>query len=115
MIQRGADKRLAVPGSVFSLSPCVPKRLTFHTLAEAPIALILDLVEWVDKRPRPYEEVIDAWRTSCPRLPVWEDAIDDGYLARTHDASGEPMICVTTAGRRLLLEHRRRHEPEATR
>ncbi len=47
-------------------------------------ALILDLVAWVAARPRPYAEVMAAWRTSCPRLPVWEDAVDKGYLAREH-------------------------------
>ena len=45
-------------------------------------ALILDLVEWIAKAPRPYEEVMDAWRTSCPRLPVWETACDRRYLVR---------------------------------
>ena len=38
-------------------------------------ALILDLVEWVAAQPRAYSDVMDAWRTSCPRLPVWEDAV----------------------------------------
>jgi hypothetical protein len=32
--------------------------------------LILDLVEWVAEQPRAYEEVLDAWRTSCPRLTI---------------------------------------------
>ena len=33
-------------------------------------ALILDLLEWLDRAPRPYADVMEAWRTSCPRLPV---------------------------------------------
>ncbi len=37
-------------------------------------ALILDLLEWLAARERTYEEVLEAWRTSCPKLPVWEDA-----------------------------------------
>jgi len=37
-------------------------------------ALILDLADWLACRDRTYEEVMDAWRTSCPRLPVWEEA-----------------------------------------
>jgi len=28
--------------------------------------LILDLLEWLAKRDRSYEEVMEAWRTSCP-------------------------------------------------
>jgi hypothetical protein len=43
--------------------------------------LILDLLEWLRLRDRSYEEVIDAWRTSCPKLPVWEDANDRGLVA----------------------------------
>ena len=47
--------------------------------------LVLDLVEWVAKAPRPYAEVIEAWRTSCPRLTVWEEAVDRklDYLKRS--------------------------------
>ena len=43
-------------------------------------ALVLDLVEWVAREPRAYEEVMDAWRTSCPRLTIWEDALDNGFV-----------------------------------
>jgi hypothetical protein len=46
--------------------------------------LILDLLDWLGTAPRPYEEVLDAWRTSCPRLPVWEEANDRGYIERHH-------------------------------
>ena len=42
-------------------------------------ALILDLLEWMGPEPRPYAEVLEAWRTSCPRLPVWEDANARGF------------------------------------
>src|ERR1700722_13752294 len=44
--------------------------------------LILNLLEWLGTSPRPYAEVLDAWRTSCPRLPVWEEANDRGYIER---------------------------------
>ena len=44
--------------------------------------LILDLVAWVAERPRPYAEVMDAWRTSCPRLIIREDAFEQGFLVR---------------------------------
>ncbi len=46
----------------------------------SPPALTLQLLEWVAARPRTYEEAIDAWRTSCPRLSVWEDAVIGGLL-----------------------------------
>jgi hypothetical protein len=49
-------------------------------LADKLDPLVLDLIEWVAKKPRPYSEAIEAWRTSCPRLTVWEDAIDRGFV-----------------------------------
>jgi len=39
-------------------------------------SLILDLLEWIGPNARPYTEVLEAWRTSCPRLSVWEDVHD---------------------------------------
>ncbi len=56
-------------------------------------ALILDLLEWVGPEPRPYAEVLEAWRTSCPRLPVWEDANDRGFVARRRRAVLAPEPC----------------------
>jgi hypothetical protein len=60
--------------------------------------LILDLVEWVDRRPRPYAEAIEAWRTSCPRLTVWEDAMDGGWIACRPDGTGGLLVAATPAG-----------------
>lgn len=65
-------------------------------------ALILDLLQWVGPRPRPYAEVMDAWRTSCPRLPVWEEANDRGLIERRYDPASGPVVAVTDAGRRYL-------------
>ncbi len=65
-------------------------------------ALILDLVEWVAARPRPYEEVMEAWRTSCPRLTIWEDAVDRGLLVRERRDGAGTVVRVTTRGRALL-------------
>ena len=69
--------------------------------------LILDLLEWIAREPRSYADVIDAWRTSCPRLTVWEDAIDRGFAAREHAKGREVMIRLTEAGRAFLREHER--------
>ena len=63
--------------------------------------LVLDLVEWVAAEPRSYAELMDAWRTSCPRLTIWEDAVDRGYVRR-EVAGGIAMVAVTAAGRELL-------------
>ena len=69
--------------------------------------LILDLLEWIAREPRTYADVIDAWRTSCPRLTVWEDAIDRGFAVRDHAGGREVMIRLTAAGRAFLREHGR--------
>lgn len=71
-------------------------------------ALILDLAEWVAKSPRAYEDVMEAWRTSCPRLTVWEDAVERGLVARERGADGRWMVTATAAGRRFLAENGRR-------
>ncbi|HUA60383.1 MAG TPA: hypothetical protein VML19_16595 [Verrucomicrobiae bacterium] len=70
-------------------------------------SLILDLLEWVDLRVRTYEEVMGAWRTSCPRFPVWEDATDRG-LVRPIWAGGREVVRITPAGRELLRQQRPR-------
>jgi hypothetical protein len=66
-------------------------------MSETTEPLVLDLVEWVAKQPKPYAEVIDAWRTSCPRLTVWEDAVERGYVA--HDGG---TVAATEAGLAFL-------------
>ena len=69
--------------------------------------LILDFLEWLAATPRPYAEVMDFWRTSCPRLTVWEDAVDGGYVARKREGRAEAIVEVTPRGHALLEETRR--------
>jgi hypothetical protein len=70
-------------------------------------ALVLDLIEWVAARPRTYADAMDAWRTSCPRLTIWEDAVDHGFLVRTTDPVHRvTMVEVTPAGTALLRAER---------
>jgi hypothetical protein len=64
--------------------------------------LIRDLVQWVAREPRPYAEVMDAWRTSCPRLTVWEDAVDLGLVEKQLVAGSGLMVSVTDRGRALI-------------
>lgn len=67
--------------------------------------LILDLLEWLSKQNRTYEEVMDAWRTSCPKLPVWEDATDRG-LVSLEIQGGQKIVRLTEAGRLFLGQKR---------
>jgi hypothetical protein len=75
-------------------------------MTEATDPLVLDLVEWIGREPRLYSEVIETWRTSCPRLTVWEDAVDRGYVTRQPEA-GSVRVAITERGTRLLREHGR--------
>ena len=68
-------------------------------------ALILDLLEWIGPKPRPYRDVMEAWRTSCPRLPVWEDANDRGFIERQSE-NAEAMVSVSALGAKFLAERR---------
>jgi hypothetical protein len=70
--------------------------------------LVLDFLEWLAVEPRSYREVMDAWRTSCPRLTVWEDAIDAGYVARVQGAGRGELVRVTTLGFSFLERSGRR-------
>ena len=70
-------------------------------------SLILDLLEWVIKEERTYDEVIDVWRTSCPRLPVWEDATDRSLVA-TEIVNGRCIVKATASGMARLERAGRR-------
>lgn len=67
--------------------------------------LVLDLVEWVGRKERTYHETMDAWRTSCPRLQVWEDASGQGFV-ETARVNGLSIVRITKAGLVHLKEKR---------
>ena len=69
------------------------------------VPLLCDLLAWLSHNDRPYAEVMDAWRTSCPRLPVWEEANDRGFVSRDW-IEGNAMVGVTEAGRLFLKQER---------
>jgi D-3-phosphoglycerate dehydrogenase / 2-oxoglutarate reductase len=68
--------------------------------------LILDLLDWIGPRPRPYAEVLEVWRTSCPRLPVWEEANLRGYIEHLHAPGQEARIALSPLGMARLKTHR---------
>ena len=73
--------------------------------------LILDLVEWVGRKERTYQETMDAWRTSCPKLPVWEDATERGLVERGF-ANGRMVVGATPAGLAFLEQERPQAQAE---
>ena len=60
--------------------------------------LILDFLEWLATRPRPYAEVMNTWKTSCPMFPVWEEAVDRGFVVREDRGLTDRQIAITTEG-----------------
>ena len=64
--------------------------------------LVFDLVEWVEREPRSYVDVIEVWRTSCPRLTVWEDPVDLGYVERKVTERQGVLVVATESGREFL-------------
>jgi len=76
-------------------------------MADTADPLVLDFVEWIAREPRAYSEVVESWRTSCPRLTIWEDAADRGYVKREAVAGSGLVIAVTQDGQKLLRAHGR--------
>ena len=72
--------------------------LTDDVTASAPT---LELLAWIAARPRSYAETLDAWRSNCPRLSVWDDAVGDG-LVRIVRRPGGAGVELTLRGRALL-------------
>ena len=80
-------------------------------MSETVDNLILDLLEWIGPGQRPYAETMEAWRTSCPRLPVWEDATDLGLIERRREPGHVAVVSVSASG----AAHLRRHRPGVSR
>ncbi|MDQ3412457.1 MAG: hypothetical protein M3509_10115 [Chloroflexota bacterium] len=67
--------------------------------------LMLDFLTWLDRGPRSYADAMEAWRTSCPRFTIWEDAIEDG-LCRLKRGRGATLsgaaVVLTPRGTAVL-------------
>jgi len=61
------------------------------------------LLHWLEREPRSYSEAVETWRTSCPRLSIWEDAIADRIVEVVRGSSG-PTVVVSDRGRRALAD-----------
>lgn len=74
-----------------------------HSPEHGPVdALVLDLLAWIGADGRPYAEVLEAWRTSCPRLPVWEEANLRGLVEQGSHPGRGPWVSLSADGRRRL-------------
>jgi FAD binding domain len=102
----------AISLSVLPGRPCIGETINRCSTNDSAMAdtvenLILDLLEWAGRKERTYQETMDAWRTSCPKLPVWEDATERGPV-ETAFLNGRSLVRVTPEGLALLKEKRPR-------
>lgn len=83
-------------------------------MSETIEPLVRDLVAWCAAAPRSYADVLEAWRTSCPRLMVWEEAVARG-LVETRAENGRLIVDVTRTGQELTeaMRARRATRPRA--
>jgi len=71
-------------------------------VSASPKLIMIQFLQWVAARPRRREDVLDAWQSSCPRFPVWEDARADGLVRQCGSEVGEHRVELTERGRATL-------------
>ena len=76
-------------------------------MPDTPSLLMLEFLAWISDRRRTYADAMEAWRSTCPRHTVWEDALVGGLI---QVESGGPLdqseVSLTPQGRALLDGHR---------
>jgi hypothetical protein len=65
-------------------------------------ALTQQMLHWIAQGTHSYAEVLDTWKSSCPRLTIWEDACADGLVDAAPGMSG--VVSLTEKGKRFLSE-----------
>ena len=86
-------------------------------MSDSPSLIMIQFLAWVADRPRSYSETMDAWRTSCPRLSVWEDAVIANWVRL--EGEGVRAVTLTERGAALLRQaqissRRPQREPSAS-
>jgi hypothetical protein len=71
---------------------------------DAPLEhLLAQFLAWVAASPRTHAHAMEVWRTSCPRLPAWEEAVDAGLIACA--GVGDAPVRLTPRGAAWLAAH----------
>ncbi|RZI44161.1 hypothetical protein EGT07_01655 [Herbaspirillum sp. HC18] len=71
-------------------------------MSHAHHALTLQMLDWLAQGNHSYAEAIDVWKSSCPRLTIWEDACADGLVDAEPGMTG--IVSLTEKGRNLLSQ-----------
>jgi hypothetical protein len=69
--------------------------------------LLLEFLKWVSERPRTYADAMDAWRSSCPRNSIYEDALSDGLIELARRGTHEHDALVTLTARGMAAVRKR--------
>jgi hypothetical protein len=76
-------------------------------MAEPVSLLMREFLSWVVSRRRTYAEAMEAWRSTCPRHTVWEDALLGGLIqVEAGAAPDQPGVALTPRGRAALDDGR---------
>jgi hypothetical protein len=65
--------------------------------------LTVQFLAWLADRPRTYADVMEAWRSTCPRISVWEDCFVDGLVR--YDGGPSRTVTLTPQGRAVLARN----------
>jgi hypothetical protein len=70
-----------------------------------PVSLLtLQFLEWVARRQRTYDEAMEAWRSTCPRHTVWEEALMAGLIQIEATETPRQSVVTLTPGGRAVLD-----------
>jgi hypothetical protein len=82
---------------------CVVLGMKESAMPESVSLLLLEFLAWVEIRPRTYAETMEAWRSSCPRHPVWDDALTEGLVGiETAETMDRSLVVLTPRGKELI-------------
>lgn len=74
---------------------------------EAVSLLMVEFLTWISCQSRTYADVMAAWRSSCPRQSVWEDALADDFVRLERGvALDQSRVTLTARGCAILDEQR---------
>jgi hypothetical protein len=62
--------------------------------------LTVQFLRWLADRPRTYADVMEAWRSSCPRISVWEGSFIAGLVR--YEGGPSRVVSLMTEGRAIL-------------
>jgi hypothetical protein len=88
---------------------------TEDTMAEAVSLLMIEFLTWVSDRHRLFDEAAEAWRSSCPRQTIWEDAFIDGLIEIKNGSTQVQCEVTLTSRGRAVLDRNGNHKPTQTR